>query len=206
MGKYTHYAVRVGKVPGTLYTTSTTGVCASHSSRWRLSGRTKRGNLVRGCMSLKRISGGSAIGNAKQVKLWHILRFVKLVMRKLPTIVEDEVSVMDNQILGYLEDLKKGQCQPDSNDHCTFGPTGKAIEALEGKPYKVSAPIFKLKLVLVAGKGYTRTLLTKFVLLLYGLCVQKKLEFVTFSWNDIDILYMIKQTHAVSPFAFWSHN
>ncbi|MED6149950.1 hypothetical protein PIB30_067505 [Stylosanthes scabra] len=35
---------------------------------------------------------------------------------------------------------------------------------------------------------------------------KRKLEFVTFSTEDMNILYSIKQTHIGSPFAFWSHN
>ncbi|MED6160531.1 hypothetical protein PIB30_052248 [Stylosanthes scabra] len=177
--------------------------------------------------------------------------------RELPTIAEEDISVVDNQILGYLQDLK----QQIQNREETLASVlrentaevrslasvvdkqGRVIVSLTEKVRRLESqgrdsgkkiaecddvvdvdclPTRSLREILrdVAAEtgmpktGYFQSAFKKYQPneAVDGSSghqprpVQWRLEFVTFSNDDMNILYSIKQRQPGTPFAFWSHN
>ncbi|MED6203630.1 hypothetical protein PIB30_001328 [Stylosanthes scabra] len=195
--------------------------------------------------------------------------------QELPTIVEEDVSGLDNEILRFLADLKQqitrreetlmsmlsANASQTQTLAAIIAQQGRTIEALAKKVSELESAhkwdrkteplsLGKMQKESVLGKvkdfvketcldvsdtstdlnagiegnsckvchkcisvcdighviqSCTERLLTCVV----GIFVPtflRKLEFVSFSTHDIDMLYMIRQRHAGSPFAFLSHS
>ncbi|MED6196117.1 hypothetical protein PIB30_044244 [Stylosanthes scabra] len=108
-------------------------------------------------------------------------------------------------------------CKPNSNLGGNNHSTGKTIEALAKKvseldtTHKWERKIESISFGEVKDFGKdicveVSDISTDLNVGTSGNPCKRKLEFVNFSSHDIDILYMIKQRHHGSPFAFWSHN
>ncbi|MED6186448.1 hypothetical protein PIB30_066756 [Stylosanthes scabra] len=143
--------------------------------------------------------------------------------RELPTVVEEEVSVVDNQILGYLEDLKQTiRSREETLASMLHASTtqvqitmtvvaqqGRSIEALTEKIARLELHCKTLESKCVGGIPVVdvESFQPRDGVGNNGLrSCKRKLEFVTFSSEDMNILYSIKQQYVGSPFAFWSHN
>ncbi|MED6115667.1 hypothetical protein PIB30_092896 [Stylosanthes scabra] len=152
--------------------------------------------------------------------------------RELPPIVEEDVSAVDGEILSYLRDLKQQMTRREdtimSNLSANTSQTqtlvllpaqqAKAIEVLAHKVSELeeaykgvqnNVTFGRTERVTVLGKVKECSCTSSLFALIVGLFVpafQGKLEFINFSSRDMDILYLIKQRYAGSPFAFGSHN
>ncbi|MED6133134.1 hypothetical protein PIB30_025770 [Stylosanthes scabra] len=189
---------------------------------------------------------------------WHArnVRSLPGLCGELPTIVEEDVCSMDQQLLASLEDLKQNiRRREDSimsavNANATQNQAIRAmlveqssliqslaakVEALEGKAPNVSNEKTPPAVVVDGNisddalkqevpsskKGRSFNMLADVAVafcgeascvseeVLSGRCpnpCKRKLEFVTFNNEDMNILYSIKQRYIGSPFAYLSHN